>query len=246
MRPDTFQFDIAIDTFLKAGPDGKDRRIGGICTTDEMDKQMETILQSGLDFGPFLKGGYFNDNHDAATDAVLGYPDKAELKSLPDGHRGWYVEGHMLNTDRANRIWELANDLQKHDRKLGFSVEGRILERDSDDPRLIKKAVVTEVAITKCPVNPGTALAVLAKSLSAGSAISDPGVSPGEGFPLRAESLEGIGSKKKRKKRRRRLNKSEAFIVLKAMHPGLTDEAADLIVSYAQRHYPLRTEEANE
>lgn len=239
----TFRFDIPIGAFMKSGPDGKERRIGGVCTTDQMDKQMETVLQEGLDFDPFLKGGWFNDNHDASTDAVLGYPDFAELKGLPNGHKGWYVEGHLLKTDRANKIWELANDLQKHDRKLGFSVEGRILERDPDDPRKIKKAVVTEVAITKCPVNPGTALAVLAKSLSAGSAIVNPGASPGEGFPLRVESLENghqadEEDEKKKKKKRRKLTKSEAIIVLKAMQPGLSDEVAELIVSYAQRHYP--------
>lgn len=239
----TFRFDIPIEAIMKSGPDGKERRIGGICTTDQMDRQMETILQDGLDFDPFLKGGWFNDNHDASTDAVLGYPDTAELKELSSGHKGWYVEGHLLKTDRANKIWELANDLQKHDRKLGFSVEGRILQRDPDDPRKIKKAVVTEVAITKCPVNPGTALSVLAKSLSAGSAIVNPGASPGEGFPLRVESLEGVSrededKKKKKKKKRRRLTKSEAITILKAMHSGLTDEGAELIVSYAQRHYP--------
>lgn len=242
MLQNTFRFDIPISTFMKASPDGKERRIGGICTTDQMDKQMETILQEGLDFDPFLKGGWFNDNHEASTEAVLGYPEKAELRSLPDGHKGWYVEGHLLKTDRASKIWELANDLQKHDRSLGFSVEGRILERDPDDPRKIKKAVVTEVAITKCPVNPGTQLSVLAKSLSAGSAVTAPEASPGQGFPLRVESLEGDDEdekkKKKKKKKRRLLTKSEAKTLLKAMYPHLNDEAAELIVSYAQRHHP--------
>lgn len=241
MLPRSFRFDIPIATFMKSGPDGKERRIGGICTTDEIDRQMEQILQDGLDFDPFLKGGWFNDNHDSSTDAVLGYPEFAELKHLPNGHKGWYVEGHLLKTDRANKIWELANDLQKHDRKLGFSVEGRILERDPDDPRKIKKAVVTEVAITKCPVNPGTQLSVLAKSLSAGHAIANPGVSPGQGFPLRVESLEMDDEdekKKKKRKGRRKLKKSEAMVLLKQLHPSLTDEGAELIVDYALRHYP--------
>jgi len=202
---------------------------------------MEQILQDGLDFGPFLKGGWFNDNHDPSTDAILGYPEVAQLKSLPDGHKGWYVEGHLLPPGhaKADAIWNLAQSLQKTDRRLGFSVEGKILERDPDDPRKIKKAVVTEVAITKCPVNTSAALSVLAKSLSAGHAISDPGVSPGQGFPLRVESLEDeVDGKKRKKKRKKKLNKSEAITLIKSMHRGLTDEMAEMIVSYAQRHYP--------
>lgn len=236
----TFKFDVPIDTFLKSSPDGKDRRIGGICTTDAVDRQMEQILQDGLDFGPFLKGGWFNDNHDPSTDSILGYPEVAELKMLPGGHRGWYVEGHLLPPGhaKADAIWNLAQALQKTDRRLGMSVEGKILERDPDDPRTIKRAIVTEVAITKCPVNTDTALSVLAKSLSAGHAVSNPGTSPGEGFALRMESLEGSVHPDKKKKKKRRLTKSEAKNFLKVLHPHLNDEAAELIVSYAQRHYP--------
>ena len=222
---------------MKAGPNGEDRRIGGICTTDQMDRQMETILMEGMDFNPFIKGGWFNDNHDPSTDGVVGYPKVAEMRTLPDGHKGWYVEGYMLKgSKKADALWDLAQALQKTDRKLGFSVEGRILERDPDDPRHIRKAIVTEVAITKCPVNTGTELAVLAKSLSAGHGISNPGASPGEGFALRTESLEY--SEPKRKKKKRKLNKSEAIKLLKALHPHLTDGGAELIVNYAQRNYP--------
>jgi hypothetical protein len=246
-----FRFDIPVDTFFKAGPDGQSRKIGGICTTDQIDRQMETILQSGLDFGPFLSDGWFNDNHSSDTDGVVGYPTKAEKRELSKGRTGWYVEGYLLpaNPDskgetRADRIWNLAQSLQKTDRRLGFSVEGSILERDPDDPTKIKRAVVTEVAITKCPVNTGTALAVLAKSLSAGGAVANPGTSPGQGFPLRTESLEGVASaawergKKRKKKKRRKLRKSEAVLLLRRLRPDLPSGGAELIVNYALRHYP--------
>ena len=240
MSSNIFRFDIPIETFMKAGPDGKERRIGGICTTDEMDRQMETLLAEGMDFEPFLRSGWFNDNHSQDTDGVLGYPEKAELRTLPDGHKGWYVEGHLLKTARANGIWDLAQELQKTDRRLGFSVEGKILKRDPDDPRKILKAAVTEVAITKCPVNTGTALTVLAKSLSAGGSVGDPGVSAGEGFPLRTESLEGGGpSDPEKKKRKRKLTKAQAKAYLKHLNPALTDEGAEIIVGYALRNYSV-------
>lgn len=230
-----FQFDVTAEVFMKADGEGKERRIGGICTTDLIDRQDEVVLQEGLDFSPFLKSGWFNDNHDESTDSILGYPTKAELRTLPNGVRGWYVEGYLLKgSEKAERIWDLANALQKTDRRLGFSVEGKILERDENSPNIVKKAIVTEVAITKCPVNTGTSLTVLAKSLSTGHAVSMPSnPSPGDGAALRVESLEGTP-----KKRKKKMKKSEAIELLMKLRPGTPAHEAEMIVDYALRHYP--------
>lgn len=235
-----FQFDVDVEVFEKASAAaGKERRIGGFVSTDHLDRQGEVLIQDGLDFDPFLSKGWFNDNHSADTDGVIGYPEFAEMRPLPGGeHKGWYVEGYLLKTDRATRIWDLAKDLQKHDRKLGFSVEGSILDRDEDDSRTVRKAIVREVAITKCPVNTATALNVLAKSLSAGSAIANPGTAPGEGFPLRVESLDG--EEKKKKKRRKRFKKSEAIALLMDAHARITLAHAERIVDYALRWHPAQ------
>lgn len=232
-----FKFDIECEVFEKASPEGKERRIGGIVSTDAIDRQDEVLLQDGLDFSPFLKGGWFNDNHDKSTEALVGYPDRAELRHLPDGRKGWYVEGYLLKGhERSDRLWELANALQKTDRRLGFSVEGSITERDHKNPNVVRKAVVREVAITRCPVNEGTALSVLAKSLAAGNAVSDPGTAPGEGFPLRVEHLEG-GTKKKRKKR---MNKAEAVDLLMGLRPKVSRTLAERIVAYAMQYHPAK------
>jgi hypothetical protein len=232
-----FAFDLEAEFFEKSSEGTRSRRIAGIVSTNDLDRQSEVLLQEGLDFGPFLKSGWFNDNHSADTDAVLGYPTKAELRTLPGERKGWYVEGYILKgTPRADRIWDLAQALQKSDRRLGFSVEGSVTERDPSNPRVVRKAVVREVAITRCPVNEATALQVLAKSLSAGSAVTDPGTSPGEGFPLRVQSLEG-GPDPLRKKRKRRMNKAEAVALLKSLQPRLSDSAAEKIVDYAMRHH---------
>lgn len=235
-----FSFDFDVEVFQKASPDGQERRIGGIVSTDQLDRQSEILLQDGLDFGPFLKSGWFNDNHDSATDAVVGYPTMASIRELPDGSKGWYVEGYLLKGhDRADRIWELANALQKTDRRLGFSVEGAIVERDRSNPKTVRKAIVREVAVTRCPVNEGTALQVLAKALSAGSAVADPGVAPGEGFALRKESLEGGEDEDEKKKRKKRgFSKSEAVAYLRTLNKSLSAEKAEQIVEYAMRWYP--------
>ena len=238
-----FKFDIECEVFTKSGPKGIERRIGGIVSTDHMDRQQERILQGGLDFGPFLKGGWFNDNHDSATDAVVGYPEKAELRTLKDGAQAWYVEGHLLpeGHGRSDAIWNLANSLQKTDRRLGFSVEGSIVERDTEDPNTIKRAIVREVAITRCPVNENTQLSILAKSLTAGSAVANPGTSPGEGFPLRTESLEGDDEDEDEKKKRKKLKRSEAIGLLMRLNKALTREGAVRIVDYALRWHAATT-----
>lgn len=241
----TFRFQFDAETFEKAGVAETSRRIGGIVSTSGLDRQGEVLIQEGLDFGPFLKSGWFNDNHDPATDSLIGYPEIAELRDLPDGRKGWYVEGFLLKGDgttRADRIWGLASSLQKSGRRLGFSVEGGITARDPANPKTVLKATVREVAITRCPVNEDTSLHVLAKSLAAGSAVAAPAGAPaaGDGFALRAESLE---PKKKCKRcggkgcprclAKKSMSAGEAIDLLRAIDPRLAPTTAAAIVDYA-------------
>jgi hypothetical protein len=234
-RDNRFAFDIECDVFEKARPDGgTGRYIGGFVSTEHMDRQGETLIQKGLDFDPFLTRGWFNDNHDSTTDALVGYPTNATLRKTDDGREGWYVEGELLEgdgTSRADRLWKLAQDLKKTEgkRKLGFSVEGKILDRDPKNPKLVRKAEVHEVAITRCPVNTRTSLDVLAKSL----AVSTPAGEAGSAEPLQPEALEGTGKKKKKRK----IKKSAAVELLRMIKPQLPPGMAERIVEYAARHH---------
>lgn len=242
-----FHFEFEFETFEKASaPKGKERRIAGIVSTDHMDQQDETLIQSGLDFRPFLKGGWFNDNHQKETGKGVGYPELAELRHLPSGKQAWYVEGYLLKGHPpADEIWTMAQALERSgsDRRLGFSVEGSILERDPLNPKTVKKAIVREVAITRCPVNDQTSLTCLAKSLSAGhgGSGSDSGV-PGAMGPITTESLEALvpgddedeNAKKRKKKRKKKgLNKAETIAFLKSRNPNLTLALAERIADYA-------------
>lgn len=235
-----FKFDFEIEAFEKSGAEaGTERRIGGIVSTDHMDKQQEIILQEGLDFGPFLKSGFFNDNHLDATGKAVGFPQMAELRKLPDGKKGWYVEGYLLKGhEPADEIWSFAQALKRSGgaRKLGFSVEGSILDRDPENQKIVRKAVVREVAITRCPINDKTNLMVLAKSLSAGHG-APAGGTPGDGSPLRVESLEGAPPARPKAKKRK-LKKSEAIEFLMRVRPETPRAHAEMIVDYAMRHYP--------
>lgn len=245
MQGTPFRFEIQAEAFEKSSaPEGRRRRIGGFVSTDDLDKQGEILLQEGLDFGPFLREGFFNDNHLKQTGKAVGYPEIAELRTLTDGRKGWYVEGYLLEDHPpADEIWTFAKALERSGapRKLGYSVEGAILERDPRDQRTVRKAIVREVAITRCPVNGATSLSILAKSLAAGHAVTNPGAVPGDGFALRAESLEGRPAERpdpdepEQLKKKKKLTKSEAIALLMSREPKLSRESATRIVEYAMR-----------
>lgn len=231
----SFRFEIAADVWSKSDASDRERRIGGVCTTDDLDRQSEVLLQDGLDFEPFLKSGWFNDNHDQGMDAILGYPTHAELRKAAN-RNGWYVEGYLLKgAARADAVWMLANALQKTDRKLGFSVEGSIQARDEANPGIVRKAIVRNVAITHCPVNTATTLSVLAKSLAAGPAVPVPAGAPqtGEnGRLLSPQSLEAkVSNAAARLRKRRKLTDVEERALSKAERnePLTRREAADLV-----------------
>jgi len=126
-----FQFEAPLSFFEKADAGaGKHKLIGGVTSTETPDKQQEIVLQRGLDFQPFLEGGWFNDNHTKDTDGILGYPEKVKQfrkgDQLPDGAvakaNGTWAEGYLLETEKAKRIWELAPHLGKAMGAMGEAV----------------------------------------------------------------------------------------------------------------------------
>jgi len=187
-----FDFEVPVSFFEKADAGaGKQRRIGGIISTEKADRQGEVLLQRGLDFdSSFLRDGWFNDNHSKKTTDILGYPEAVQQfrkgDILPDGNKSptnaTWVEGYLLDTPAADEVWSLGKALQKTQRRLGFSVEGKVERRtgpktvflksaDGKDGkwvgRNVAKAIVRNVAITNCPVNADSRLEILTKSLAA-------------------------------------------------------------------------------
>jgi hypothetical protein len=185
-----FQFEVPVSFFEKASaPQGQQRRIGGIISTESPDRQGEIVLQKGLDFQDFVRNGWFNDNHNKDTDGIVGYPDNIQFfqkgDQLPNGKRaaspGHWAEGYLLEGhERADKIWKLGKALQGTGRSLGYSVEGNIHRRIGPKTifkksqkggrgswvgNTVAKATVRNVAVTNCPVNTETGLEMLSKSL---------------------------------------------------------------------------------
>ena len=155
---------------VKAGAEDSEAmtaRIGGIVSTEAKDQQGERVLQSGIDWTYALEKGWFNYEHKAGPESVLGHPETIE-EVMYKGEPATRVEGVLyLHKPKAREIYETAVALQKAktSRRLGFSVEGQVLARDKD---AIVKSKVLNVAITDHPVNADARLDVL-KSLAKAS-----------------------------------------------------------------------------
>jgi hypothetical protein len=257
IREDEFRVWLPDVTFTKSEADGEDeahnsRQLSGIMSTNATDRQGEVVLAKGLDFEDFINNGHFNDNHSQSTSAIIGYPESAtyhknlgEISAELVGREGWTCKGYVIkDTKRSDDIWELAKALQgTPDRRLGFSIEGKILRRSD---KTIEKAKIRNVAITNCPVNTDCTWEVVAKSftdancaikaLAAGAATS-PGAQQGGGA-LRAESLDSKLKKKKEALKRALefddLVKAMDFVL--ELRPDFDEEAAAHLVQHLYKN----------
>lgn len=135
--------------------------LGGIASTADEDSDGEFLDPKGFDIQPLLKSGMVNWHHQAKTcpGTIVGEPTKAEIRK-----EGLYIETKLYPSSQVARdIWELAKtlDADSDTRRLGYSIEGRVVSRKSDDKtspdyKKITKAIITGVAITHQPKNPKT------------------------------------------------------------------------------------------
>lgn len=163
-------FDIEKSEVTQNGE--KQMIIGGYASTADKDRQDDAIVQRGIDFSEFLDFGYLNYNHDNSI--IVGYPIKEGCKV--DTH-GFYVKARLLNgVQQAEDMYQAALALERANapRRLGFSVEGKVLSRDKNGN--ITRCKIYNVAITNSPVNTNCTWDVLAKSMSSALSNYNPSV----------------------------------------------------------------------
>lgn len=184
---DLFKFFVDADVNLEKSESEGKRIIQGYASTPDEDRQGESLVQKGLDISDFVSHGYLNYDHDNSI--ILGYPTE---NTHIDG-KGLWVEGEILKgIPMADNIWELAKVLKKSNapRKLGFSVEGKVIERRGNK---IVKAKIYNCAITPNPVNTGATWEAVVKSFFSKSLEAGYATSPEtqvDGSALRVESLD--------------------------------------------------------
>lgn len=137
-------------------------KIGGLASSNDKDLDGEYIEPIAFDTDYLVRFGFFNNDHQKGPEHKVGIPTKAVVTD-----RGLWVEGYLLkDIPAAQGIYRLMQTLAKggHDRKVGFSVEGKILEQDGNR---ITKVFLKDIAITANPVNTRT-YAELIKSMREG------------------------------------------------------------------------------
>lgn len=141
----------------KGTEEGQPMKVSGVCSSEATDTDGEDLNPSGFDFQPLLDKGFFNYNHKGNTDpgAIIGEPTAARL--IADQNQ-LYVEGFLYPNEAGKRTYDLAVTLEKHspNRRLGWSIEGQVVERDRLNPKKVLRAIITGVAITPMPKNPNT------------------------------------------------------------------------------------------
>ena len=146
-------FKFVIPAEITKGKDGE-WRVAGIASTSSIDRQGEVIIPEGIDATPIAKGkGFFNWDHDNSPENTVGV-----LDSYKKGSGGMYVEGRLFkNHTRAKAVYEIMSSLNKGDTgRVGMSVEGKVIERDPNNPSIIRRCLIKNVALTMNPVNQDT------------------------------------------------------------------------------------------
>ena len=158
LKEDKFNFFIPAEFEKATTRKGKTiMRVKGIASTADQDSEGEVLLPTGFDLSRFINYGQINWNHQGKNDPskIIGEPEVAEITSNGD----LYIEAVLYpDSDLAKSVWEFGKVLENNSktRKLGWSIEGRTLERDIANPKRITRALITGCAITPTPINVNT------------------------------------------------------------------------------------------
>lgn len=169
--------------------------VAGWASTPAIDFVGESIMSFGIDDSYFKESGWIDYEHDKSI--VIGVPTE---NTFTDPNKGLYVEAELFrDMPEVQEIMRLDEQLRSVNspRKLGFSIEGNVIERDERNPKIITKVKITGVAITKNPANSEATWDMIQKSqlqIKKDAMTTGTGISPDtqvNGGALRVESLAG-------------------------------------------------------
>ena len=162
MKKNNFKFyveDLQCDIVKgtdKSGKTEEKMKVYGVASTMDQDHDGEILDPNGFDLSHFTQTGFVNWHHQTKNDpsSIIGEPTKAVIK---DGKL--HIEAELYPwSELAKKVYTTAKNLaaNKTGRKLGWSIEGKVLEKDPLNEKFIKKAAITGVAITPMPKNAKT------------------------------------------------------------------------------------------
>lgn len=156
-----FRFWMPLDKIEKSVNEAGEKvmKLGGIASTTRKDTDNESLIPEGFDISYLKEKGIVNWNHSKSPEAIIGEPTKCQMTK-----KGLYVESELYaDSDLANKVYTLAETLNKNSKKrrLGYSIEGKVLARDPLDDTKVTKALITNVALTISPKNPDSIVDII-------------------------------------------------------------------------------------
>jgi hypothetical protein len=141
--------------------------IEGVISSEKTDASGEIIKQDGLDFSYLMSSGYLNYEHRTGVENILGEALKI-VPSEKEGLKATVMKGMLYKKKKIVKDILETIDAMKDagsNRKLGFSVEGRVMARDPRNPKIITKAKVLNVSITANPCNTDADFEIVKKNI---------------------------------------------------------------------------------
>jgi len=165
---DKFHFGLPVDLIKGKNSKGEERLLfKGRASTGSKDSQGENLDVNGFDLSEFRT---VNWNHGKTPHLIIGEPTKAKINN-----NALDIEGELYpEMPQAVATHTLMKALKKRGKQLYLSVEGKVLERGSNDKKhpaynKILKSKITGVAITPNPINGETFCELIQKGYTENS-----------------------------------------------------------------------------
>ena len=155
IQEDKFKFFAPIELVKGKDENGSVvMKMQGIASTGAQDSDNEFLDPKGFELDYFMKHGYMNWNHQTNQNplAIIGRPTLAKVVK---GKLNLSCELFDHNP-LAKDVYKLGEVLASQGMALGYSIEGKVIERDPKDSRKVLKAKITGCAITPNPKNQET------------------------------------------------------------------------------------------
>jgi hypothetical protein len=227
-----FRFWCPVSISKAKDDDGNEvMRLGGIASTMDEDSDGEFLDPQGFDIDDFKTIGVVNWHHQAKNSpaTIIGEPHKAEIRK-----DGFYVETDLYpSSPLAREVYELAQTMKRDskNRRLGYSIEGSVIERESDNKtepgyKKIKKAKITGLAITHMPKNPKT-FADIIKGYVEEDLDEEKALDTDSGAALKRESVDGYTVKN--------MSEEKTYDKIFETFPGITIEKAEEVFNFLNK-----------
>lgn len=156
---DEFKFYVPIDLVKSSkAPANGEMVLEGLAGSGDTDSEGENLDYEKFDTSRMF---YVNWEHGTQAADVVGVIKEKQINK----GKIFLKASLFTDYDKAVDIFNLQKRLESHGEHLGFSVEGKVIERDPINPKVVKKAELYGVAICKVPVN-ATTYAKIAKAFN--------------------------------------------------------------------------------